>query len=170
MLRQIFLSTVLLTAQCAAAGNPFAPIANMVRRSKDASYAKAYVESVPGKLPIDPKALMNGMNGAKNLLGRLSTFDSSEYSQIGNPMQLGFVEPPNVADALRSTFAFVGTLNPGKFSVDMKALMDGLKGAKNCLGTLSTFDANEYSHIGNPMQLGFVQVPTVTAEAEKASR
>ena len=71
------------------------PIAHFLRRGQDSSYSEAYVPMMaPTKLTFDHKALLHGLNTAKNCLGKLATYDSNEYAHFDNPLQLGFVPPP----------------------------------------------------------------------------
>ena len=57
--------------------------------------------------------------------------------------------------------AYVPSLAPNKLTVDHKAFLRGLSTVKNCVGKLATFDTNEYAHFDNPLQLGFVEPPSV---------
>jgi hypothetical protein len=57
--------------------------------------------------------------------------------------------------------AYVPMMAPSKLTVDHQALVRGLTMAKNCVGRIATFDTNEYAHFDNPLQLGFVQPPTL---------
>ena len=57
--------------------------------------------------------------------------------------------------------AYVLTMAPTKMAFDPKALLRGFNSVKNTLGRMSTFDSNEYPHLDNPLQLGFVRPPTL---------
>lgn len=61
--------------------------------------------------------------------------------------------------------AYVPTISPNSVSVDHKTLLRGLNSAKRCLGKLATFDTNEYAHFDNPLQLGFIEPPTLSIPA-----
>lgn len=61
--------------------------------------------------------------------------------------------------------AYVPTIAPTSVSVDHKAILRGLNSAKRCLGNLATFDTNEYAHFDNPLQLGFIEPPTLSLPA-----
>jgi hypothetical protein len=57
--------------------------------------------------------------------------------------------------------AYVLTMAPSRMTFDPKALVRGFNSVKNTLGRMSTFDSNEYPHLDNPLQLGFVRPPTL---------
>ncbi len=57
--------------------------------------------------------------------------------------------------------AYVLTMTPNKMAFDPKALLRGLNSVKKTIGRMSTFDSNEYPHLDNPLQLGFVCPPTL---------
>jgi hypothetical protein len=59
--------------------------------------------------------------------------------------------------------AYVLTMAPSKMAFNPQDLLRGFNSVKNTLGRMSTFDSNEYPHLDNPLQLGFVRPPTLPA-------
>ena len=104
----IVAALVIFQVSLSEAENPLSRITHMLRRHEDNSYAEAYVTMLPPtKVSFDHKALLRGLNAAKNCIGRLSTVDPNEYAYIDNPMQLGvtlaFVAPPTLKGSRQSS-------------------------------------------------------------------
>ena len=99
MIRSFFVLLALIAAQSVSAGGN--PIAHFLHKAQDSSYSEAYITTIaPTKLTVDNKALLRGLNTAKNCIGRLATFDCNEYAHFDNPLQLGFIEPPKLPSFL----------------------------------------------------------------------